>query len=44
MIVIIVSNVTIGIRPEKTWRITEEEDIMGIIVINVTIGISVKKN
>ena len=41
-IVILVGNVEIGMRVEKTWRITEEEDIQNIIVTKVTIGIRVE--
>ena len=42
-IAIFVSNVAIGMRVEKTWRITEGEDIQNIFVTNVTIGMRVEK-
>ena len=39
----LVGNVTIGMRLEKTWRITEGENIQNIIVTNVTNGMRVEK-
>ena len=37
------NNVTDGMKIEKTWRVTEGDDIQNIIVTNVTNGMRVEK-